>query len=76
MMALLVYLIIAGQNVQILFNTGAGVPLVTEITYERSLAHLPFSPCKMPLPTFSRETTPVLRKGILNVEYAQQPKYP
>lgn len=52
--------------------TGACVSLVSEIIYERSLAHLTLCAWEMPLSTFSGKPIPVLRTVIVNVEYEQQ----
>ncbi len=46
--------------------------LLSEITYEGLLAHLPLCPCKILLSTFSGEPIPVLEKVVVNVEYEQQ----
>ncbi|XP_030286082.1 uncharacterized protein K02A2.6-like [Sparus aurata] len=63
---------IEGQNIPMQLDTGACVSLVSEIIYERSLAHLPLCPGKIPLSTFSGEPIPVLGKVMVNVKYKQQ----
>lgn len=63
---------IEGQNMKMQLDTGACVSLISEIIYKRSLTHLPLSPCKIPLSTFSGESIPVLGRVLVNVKYEQQ----